>query len=143
MKVRARNLKGKEKMKYLDTLYTSIETLKTREEVKNFLRNLLTESERIMLGRRLIIAQMLLDGKTYAEIMDELKVGIDTINRVHQWLDDENGGYEKAITGIGKIFKGRRKVSDYYDSSMFGQLKRRYPLHFLLFNIFDELNKKK
>ena len=85
---------------------------------------------------------MLLEGKTYMEITGELKVGIDTINRVHQWLDDETGGYERAVAGISKIFNGRKKVSDYHDSSMFGELKRRYPLHFLLFNIFDELRKK-
>ncbi|MBI2674429.1 MAG: hypothetical protein HYX22_01700 [Candidatus Yanofskybacteria bacterium] len=145
MKVRPRKLEGKDRMKYLDTLYTAMSSLKSREEIKSFMRDLLTESERVMLGRRILIAKKLLEGKLYTEIIQEMKVGMDTIMRVHRWLEDENTGYEKAIKELDKTLKVREeKIEKYrnYPTTEFGRLKRRYPLHFFLFNLFDELNKK-
>ncbi|OGN02390.1 MAG: hypothetical protein A2655_01510 [Candidatus Yanofskybacteria bacterium RIFCSPHIGHO2_01_FULL_43_42] len=142
MKIRPRKIESKERMKYLDALYTAIESLKSREEVKSFLRDLLTESERIMIGRRIIIAQRLLQDQSYDQIMKEMRVGPDTIMRVHRWLEDDNGGYEKVIKNLEKVFESRFKSKDkeYYDPLSFKGLKRRYPLHFLLFNLFDKLN---
>jgi TrpR-related protein YerC/YecD len=145
MKVKPRKLEGKDRTKYLDTLYTAMSSLKSKEEMKSFMRDLLTESERVMLGRRILIAKMLLEGKIYAEIVQEMKVGMDTIMRVHRWLEDENTGYEKAIKELNQSLKIRKeKVEKYrnYPSTEFGRIKRRYPLHFFLFNLIDELNKK-
>ncbi len=128
-------------MRYLDTLYTAVSGLKSREEIKNFLRDLLTESERVMIGRRIIVAQMLLEEKSYNEIVRELKVGKDTIMRVHRWLEDETYGYEKAIKELEKVFNDRQKKLErsrkYVDPFSFEGLKKRYPLHFFLFNLFD------
>jgi len=103
---------------------------------------LLTESERIMIGRRIIIAQRLLEDKSYVEIKQELGVGVDTIMRVHKWLEDENYGYEETIKKLEKEYKNRKWSEKNPGTSGFAQLKRRYPLHFFLFNLFDELNKK-
>jgi len=131
-------------MRYLDTLYTAVSSLNSREEVKNFLRDLLTESERVMAGRRIIIAQRLLEEKSYLEIKRELGVGIDTITRVHRWLEDDIDGYEKVVKKLEKIFESRQEKINkaYIDPFSFEGLKKRYPLHFFLFNLFDDLNKK-
>ena len=144
MKVRPRKINGKEKMKYLDALYTAMASLKSRNEIKNFLRDLLTESERIMVGRRIVVAQRLLEDKTYDEIRKEIGVGIDTIMRVQRWLSGDEGGYEKAVKELNKVLGYRKKIYDkeVYGPGSFKWLKRRYPLHFLLFNLFDELKKK-
>lgn len=126
-------------MKYLDVLYTAMSGLKSREEIKSFLRDLLTESERVMIGRRIIIAQRLLEEKSYDEIVRELRVGKDTIMRVHRWLEDETEGYEKAIKQLEKVLAVRQEKRDrtYVDPFSFEGLKKRYPLHFFLFNLFD------
>jgi len=131
-------------MRYLDTLYTAVSSLNSREEVKNFLRDLLTESERVMMGRRIIIAQRLLEEKSYLEIRQELGVGMDTIIRVHRWLEDDVHGYEKVVKKLEKIFESRQEKIDkaYLDPFSFEGLKKRYPLHFFLFNLFDDLKKK-
>ena len=131
-------------MKYLDTLYTAISSLNSREEIKKFLRDLLTESERVMMGRRIIIAQRLLEEKSYLEIKQELGVGMDTIMRVHRWLEDDIDGYEKVVKKLEKVFESRQEKRDraYLDPFSFEGLKKRYPLHFFLFNLFDDLNKK-
>ena len=140
MKVKPRKLESKDRIKYLDTLYTTVSTLKSREEVKNFLRDLLTESERVMIGRRILVAQMLLEEKPYDEIIRELKVGKDTIMRVHRWLEDDTDGYEKAVKQLEKVLAARQEKRDkaYVDPFSFEGLKKRYPLHFLLFNLFDK-----
>lgn len=140
MKVKPRKIQNKDRMRYLDTLYTAVSGLKSREEIKKFLRDLLTESERIMIGRRIIIAQMLLEEKSYEEIIRELKVGKDTIMRVHRWLEDDVDGYEKAIKQLEKVLTARQEKRDraYIDPFSFEGLKKRYPLHFLLFNLFDK-----
>jgi len=144
MKVKPRKLNNEEKIKSLDALYTSISALKSREDIKNFLRDLLTEGERIMIGRRILIAQRLLKDEPYNQIMKEMRVGPDTIARVDKWLSDQNKGYEKAVSELDKIIKSRRKseFKDYHPSGPFADLKRRYPGYFLLNNIFDSLKKK-
>ena len=144
MKVKPRKLKEQDKTKSLDALYTSVSSLKTRDDIKNFLRALLTEGERIMIGRRILIAQRLLNNQSYDQIIKEMKVGPDTITRVDRWLSDQNKGYEKAIKELEKVNKNRKKKEfrDYYPSGPFADLKRRYPAYFLLNNIVEALNKK-
>lgn len=71
--------------------------LKTKTAIRNFLKDLLNRQERIMLIRRLLVAELLLEGKTYREIQDEMHVGPSTIARVERWLHFGRGGYKEAI----------------------------------------------
>ena len=145
-RVNPRKLDGKEKMKYLDLLWTSIAGLKEREEVKNFFKDMLTPGESVMLARRILVAKLLLEDKTYDDIQKELRVGLDTIARVHQWLTSGFGGYKNAVMKFNKVldmrFKKIRSSQKPVVPYTFRWLKRKYPLHFLLFNIFDKLSGK-
>lgn len=132
MKKRPSDLSKKERIRTLDALYTAAGTVRGREAMKRFLRDLLTESERIMLGRRILIARMLLKGAGYDEIRAGTGAGYATIGRVHAWLNDQVPGYEDAIRAMEEEF-GRREFRKKYASSMLARLKKRYPLHFLLF----------
>lgn len=136
MKIRARELSDQERIEILDALYTAASSVKGRNAVKLFLRDLLTESERIMLGRRILIARKLIAGHKYDSIEEHLRVGRDTIWRVQRWLLDQMPGYEQAIKGMEKEFENRRKKSDdkyLYATSALYRLKKKYPMHFLLF----------
>ncbi len=139
-KVNPRSLDSNSKMKYLDLLWTSIAKLETREEVKQFFKDLLSESEAIMLARRIEIARRLMEGDSYQNISKDLKVGTDTIGRVQRWLSSGFGGYEKAVNGFKKELKLRfersPKINDKSPYS-FEWLKQKYPLHFLLFNLIS------
>ena len=143
MKVRPRKVNRKDKIKYLDSLYTAVSTFKSREEIKNFLKDLLTESERIMIGRRILIAQMLLEDKTYDQIIQELHVGADTIIRVHRWLEDESDGYEKAVAGLKKELNStkQRIEKSALEPYSFTWLRKKYPLHFFIFNLLNKSKK--
>ncbi len=140
-----RKLDPKIRMKYLDLLWTSIAELKSREEVRNFFKDLLSETESVMLARRLLIAQYLLTGKGYDEISVELKTSHATIASVHRWLISGFGGYENAIkkfeTVVAKRFGGKEKANKAIPYS-FEWVKRKYPLHFLLFNLLSGLKSK-
>jgi uncharacterized protein YerC len=131
MKKRIDQLTEREKIETLDMLYTAAGSVKGRDATKAFLKDLLTPSEKIMLGRRIWIARLLLQGHTQAEIGERLQVGPNTIWRVQRWLHDQLPGYEEAIKGLEKELESRKNTrNDYFSLS---SLKKKYPLHFLLF----------
>lgn len=134
MKVRAKDLDPKVRMLVLDTLYTAAGTVHGRNAMKTFLRDVLTESERIMVGRRLLIARELLAGNRYETIGEKLHVGYDTIGRVERWLHDQMPGYEDALAGLAQEL-GKRDEKRLLATSPFARLKKKYPLHFLLFSM--------
>jgi len=140
VKVNPRKIDNTDRMKYLDLLWTSIASLKSRDEVKNFFKDLLSESESIMLSRRIMIAKYLLEGLTYDEIKVRMKVGDNNIAKVHSWLTSGFGGYEKAIREFNKALNRRGFDKMPSPPLSFEWLRKKYPLHFLLFNLL--LNKK-
>ena len=131
MKVKPQKLTKDETIKTLDALYTATGSLRGRAAMKLFLRDLLTPSERIMLGRRIVIARMLLAYASYRDIQRALGVGLGTIERVQRWLRDQMPGYEQALKGMEREFSKRRTRAEL--ARNFANLKRKYPLHFLLF----------
>ena len=125
-------LSKEEQIKTLDSLYTAAAAVRGRAAMKSFLRDLLTESERIMLGRRILIARLLLSGETYEGIYDRLGASPGTIRNVDRWLQDQMPGYEDVIQTMEEELE-KRELKKKYATSMLYRLKKRYPLHFLLF----------
>jgi uncharacterized protein YerC len=134
MKRKLSELTEQERIKTLDMLYTAAASVQGREAMKMFLRDLLTSSERVMLGRRIWIARLLLSGTSQSEIARMLKVGPNTVWRVEKWLQDQFPGYELALKGLEREYDARalRKES-LAEPFSFAALKRKYPLHFLFF----------
>ncbi|HEY4490013.1 MAG TPA: Trp family transcriptional regulator [Candidatus Paceibacterota bacterium] len=132
MKIKKENLTNKDRVKTLDALYTAASVIHGREAMKLLLRDLLTESERIMLGRRILIAQRLINGEIWEEIAESMHVGLDTIGRVDRWLKDKFPGFENAIGEMNKEFQSRKEKKLYAKSALY-RLKKKYPLYFLLF----------
>jgi TrpR-related protein YerC/YecD len=133
-RVKYQNLTDLEKKVFLGEFYDMIALLKNREEVKQFFKDLLTLSEVVMISRRLQIAKMLLEGYTYREVQDKLKVGVPTVVSVERWLNQGFGGYRNIIQ---RHKKTRRKFQEYEPAPPFSlkHLRKKYPLHFLLWNM--------
>ena len=131
MKVKLKDLGEKERITLLDSLYTAAGSVKGKGAMKLFLRDLLTESERVMLGRRVIIARLVIGGESSRGVARRLGVGLDTVARVQKWLNDQMPGYEQAITGLEKEFASRKDPLS--QKNLYKGLKKKYPLHFLLF----------
>ena len=70
--------------------------LKTDDAITNFLKDLLNRQERMMLVRRLQIAELLAAGETYNAIIEKLNCGPTTIARIERWLNFGRGGFKKA-----------------------------------------------
>ncbi|MFA6184348.1 MAG: YerC/YecD family TrpR-related protein [Parcubacteria group bacterium] len=124
-------------------LCLAVSKIKKPEEIAGFLSDLLTVNEVKMISKRLKIAEMILDGFSYEEIKDELKVGDGTIARVREWLNISGEGYRKAV----EITKGKDivKEDDYFKRN-FSNIKKKYPMYYwpeiVLENIIKNSNKK-
>lgn len=140
-RVKPKYLPEKEFHKLLDEFYSIITLLETKEEVKNFFKELLSTSEAVMLGRRIQIAKMLLVGSSYEEIKEKLGVGFTTIASVQRWIDSGWGGYFKALENLDKKIRAKEAATARYYNDPFERLKRKYPAHFLISNGLSELKK--
>lgn len=106
-KVRVYSVNKKEKQKIEDEFFEIVSSLRSKQEVFDFMIDLFTESERLMLSRRIQIAKMLLMDMPHDDIRKRLKVGFQTIYKVEHWLRAD----EKRMKFIaGKIGKFNRKV---------------------------------
>lgn len=84
----------------------TIVDIKTVAEARDFIEDLLSPTEKIMLIKRLAIAILLTKGKTYDYIDHTLKVSRATIMTVSLWLKHGKGGYRKVVD---KIIKSQNK----------------------------------
>lgn len=106
----------------------------TRKGIE-FLLGLLTESEIIMLGRRIQIARRLLLHESQAEIQIGLHVGQTTIEGVEKWLQKKLPGYRRNFYVAKKKSRGKDLSADH-------TLRQRYPTEFLLISLLLEHSKK-
>ena len=95
--------------KLMDWFCGALCELKGRQAIRNFLKDLLNRQERLMLVRRLQIADMLLQGATYKDIIDRLHCGPATVSRVERWLHFGRGGYLEALTGARMLTKEQKR----------------------------------
>ena len=101
-KYKAGKISYKDQDRLMDMFCSVLASFKTKEIVKDFLKDLLNRQERIMLIRRLLIAEMIEEGRTYREIIKKLSCGSPTIARVERWLNFGRMGYKHAISAKKK-----------------------------------------
>lgn len=127
----------------INRLFSAANEAQNKKQTELFIKSILTQSEKLMLGRRLLIAELLLTARTQAEIVHEYKLSPNTVWRIKKWLLAEFPDYEKVIKeSRKKVESNVVKVKEYdYDPLSFAALKKKYPAHFLLFNIAEHLLK--
>jgi TrpR-related protein YerC/YecD len=72
-------------------------TLRDRDEMLRFLRDLCTRQELEALGHRWQIVNLLDEHVPYAEIAERVGASTTTVTRVSQWLRHGAGGYRTAL----------------------------------------------
>ena len=145
MKIKSDELNQENRIRYIDALYAALEYAKVRNEVKSFINDLLTESEKIMLGRRLLIAKKLLEKRPHDQIVREMGVGLDTVYRVQRWLGGRHKGYQKIVEKIKKLAPKSKRTSkflDYYPTSGLAEIRRRHKRYYWLSDLLEEINKE-
>ncbi|TSC85555.1 MAG: TrpR-like protein YerC/YecD [Parcubacteria group bacterium Gr01-1014_8] len=78
-------------------LIAAILALRSTEEVRCFLRDLLTKSELKEFAGRLKTAEMLSENIPYSDIKKATGFSSTTIARVSKWLQKGKGGYKTII----------------------------------------------
>lgn len=78
-------------------LYEAFLNLETVEEVETFLDDLCTIKELESMSQRLRAAKMLLQGKTYNEIVEETEISSATLARVSKCVRYGDGGYGRIL----------------------------------------------
>lgn len=146
MKFETKKLKEYAKSRCLDALYAVLDFAKERNEIKSFINDVLTEAEKVMVGRRILIAKRLLIRQSHRRIVAEMGVGLDTIYRVKKWLGGRHKGYERVVEKVKKAVsptKRKSEFKDYYPTSGLAEIRRRYKSYYWLSDLLDEINKDK
>lgn len=75
-------------------LFKAILALKNEKEAAKFFRDLLTMPEIKEFANRWQMVKMLVQGKSYLEIANKLKVSTTTVTRTAHWFSKGFGGYK-------------------------------------------------
>ena len=100
MQVSKQDVNRKVEKKIFRSLYQVLADLKRTDEVENFLNDVLSETEKTVLAKRLGIAYYLTKNKSYERIRDDLKVSSATIANVQKWLEEGGEGLMLALKTI-------------------------------------------
>lgn len=85
-----------------DILARAFLSMKDSGEMKNFMRDLLTESEIIEFGKRFFAARSLASGVQYTDIVQATGLSSRTIARIQKWVTQGKGGYRLATARLKK-----------------------------------------
>ena len=142
-RVRYNELSDNDKKKFIGEFYSMIALLKSRDEAKNFFKDLLTIGEVVMISRRIQVAKLLLEGYTYEEIRKKLKIGLSTISQVERWLNNGFGGYRKTIAEYKKKYPEKDEFEKYGRVPFSREwVRKKYPAHYLLANLLNKKSKR-
>lgn len=123
---------------FLHNFWNLITLLEDKDQVKNFLKDLLTHTEMKMLAKRIQIAKMLLEGYDYRSIRNYIKVTDTTIAKINNILATSEGGLKTAVEYLQKIEEEIKKKQMQVTPS----LKKKYPMYFLPENIVEGITKQ-
>lgn len=91
-----------------DDLFRAILCLETLEECDAFFEDLCTMKELADMSQRIEAAQMLLEGKTYEQIVKNVEISTATISRINRCIQYGSGGYAKILGRMQKQKKGKK-----------------------------------
>lgn len=97
-----RKLKPEVKKNLLDSLSYTIRELKTKKNVDSFLSSALTDTERIMIAKRVLTAFLLRNNIEEKKIGDALKLTPATITRLKMWINLRKEGFDLVFNKLNK-----------------------------------------
>ena|SRR3972149_1999772 len=107
-------IEEKEYFRDIHFLYKIFGSFKNIDEVKIFIKDILTPSELRMLKRRWHIANLLYDGMKLRDVATKSHTSTQTISKIKSILEGERGGLRLAIDRVRTQMKKERE--DYLKS---------------------------
>ena len=89
------NIKGTDN-KMIDDLYDLILSLKTREDCRALFSDMCTNKEIEQMAQRIYAARLLIEGKTYNQVIEETDISSATLSRVSRCVQ-YGEGYRKFL----------------------------------------------
>ncbi len=86
----------------IDSLLFVLTDIKDKKEMGEFLNSFLSQTEKVMLAKRLAIVFLLEEKIEETKIADTLNVTQPTVSRMRLWHEAHGAGYQWAITKIRK-----------------------------------------
>ncbi len=86
----------------IDKLLHAVLALKNTDECSLFLEDICTMKELNDMAQRLKVAQMLLEGHTYEQIVEKVEISSATISRINRCIQYGGGGYRMALERLAK-----------------------------------------
>lgn len=86
--------------KMFEMFLSSFAKCENDEELMAYLSDILTETEAVVMAKRLAIALMLSKGYGYVQICDLLKVSPPTVSKVKTWLDLRGDGFRAVLKKV-------------------------------------------
>ena len=83
-------------------LYEVLSNISDDEECAKFMEDLCTHKEIEQMAQRVKAAELLLDGKTYAQVIAETDISSATLSRVSRCIRYGDGGYRRVLKKDGK-----------------------------------------
>ena len=81
----------------LSELYSTLSSLQTADDVKTLFEDLCTYKEIEQMAQRITAARLLLEGNTYARVIERTDISSATLSRVSRCIQHGSGGYKKFI----------------------------------------------
>ena len=83
-----------------NALFEAILSLNDMDECYSFFEDLCTMKELADMAQRLEAAKMLLEGKTYEQIVKSVEISTATISRINRCIQYGSGGYRDTIEKV-------------------------------------------
>ncbi len=94
------NTQNKNKKHNTDMLFAAILKLESVQECYDFFEDLCTFKEVADMAQRIEVAQMLIDGKTYDQIVKNVEISTATISRINRCIQYGSGGYKNILNKL-------------------------------------------
>lgn len=115
---------------FINNFWDGATLLSNKDEVKTFLRELLSHTETKMFAKRLQVAKMLLEGYDYLTIGNFVKVTAPTIAKMNNTLHTGGGGLKAVVSHLQRLEEKREHRLRVLDPESLENLKRRYAAYF-------------
>ncbi len=92
-----------------DRLFRAILSLESLEDCYTFFEDLCTMKELGDMAQRLEGARLLLEGRTYDQIVKSVEISTATISRINRCIQYGTGGYREVLERIGALDETNKK----------------------------------
>lgn len=123
----------------ISDLLAAFQIIRNSDEVIQFIQDLFTRKEVAFFSKRLRIAKLLLEDKTYNEVITAVHTSHATVAKVAAWLSQKGEGFRSVID---KLPKQVENSEDSLVSAEWYNLMRRYPRYFWPQLLIKEVGKQ-